>query len=583
MKNRKTNLWDNTLVALFLLCSLLYIFYNYTYTFIFLSQYHLFLDTSLFFQDRLGEPGGLAEYVTSWLMGFVTSPGSVCLLITSLVGVAFFLFRYLLKRSGSNNTLIQSALPCCFYLYIFPESLYPLLILIFALVISIGYTFVSHLYSRLLWALAGMLISYYLAAPAYFLVMTLCICTEFHFTKQKRTLYTLSTLFFLWSLLLPLLTMRFFIVMPLREAFLSKYISHPEYPFPISLLLVGLLYPSFLLFSNVLNRIKVQIYYLLSFVILFLFWGMIFIFKHNSMEQTYRYDYLVYNKDWHTILKIAKDDGLKNQQDLVYLNLALSATGQLGERFFAFPQTGVESLIPQDPKSRLELIQASEVAWHLGHIQAAQRFAFVGVLSAERSVQPRLMQRLIDTYLVQSEYRAAEKYIKILEASPLYSTWASSRRLLLDQAVSDTTSWIIEKRKQLPVTDNAYDLTRSFPNAIAFLIDDHPMETNALHYGLNFLLLYKNYTAFIKYIESRKPELKALPVHYQEALCYYYTVIDKNQEAFNTYPIETKVTDRYLRFMQSAGKLPEAILREQFGDTYYYYAHFVQPPIYTEQ
>ena len=74
--------------------------------------------------------------------------------------------------------------------------------------------------------------------------------------------------------------------------------------------------------------------------------------------------------------------------------------------------------MPHDPISRLELLQATEVAWQLAHIQAAQRFAFVGVLSSQRCVQPRLMLRLIETYLVQEEYRAAEKYMKILESSP---------------------------------------------------------------------------------------------------------------------------------------------------------------------
>ena len=56
------------------------------------------------------------------------------------------------------------------------------------------------------------------------------------------------------------------------------------------------------------------------------------------------------------------------------------------------------------------LIEASEVAWQVGQVNAAQRFAFVGVLSSQRCVQPRLMKRLVETYLVTGEYRAAEKY-----------------------------------------------------------------------------------------------------------------------------------------------------------------------------
>ena len=90
------------------------------------------------------------------------------------------------------------------------------------------------------------------------------------------------------------------------------------------------------------------------------------------------------------------------------------------------PQIGVEGFIPHDPKSRMGLIEASEVAWQVGQVNAAQRFAFVGVLSSQRCVQPRLMKRLVETYLVTGEYRAAEKYIKILESTPHYRDWAKA-------------------------------------------------------------------------------------------------------------------------------------------------------------
>lgn len=84
--------------------------------------------------------------------------------------------------------------------------------------------------------------------------------------------------------------------------------------------------------------------------------------------------------------------------------------GTIFWRFDAFPQIGVEGFIPHDPKSRMGLIEASEVAWQVGQVNAAQRFAFVGVLSSQRCVQPRLMKRLVETYLVTGEYRAAEIY-----------------------------------------------------------------------------------------------------------------------------------------------------------------------------
>ena len=120
-------------------------------------------------------------------------------------------------------------------------------------------------------------------------------------------------------------------------------------------------------------------------------------------------------------------------------------------------------------------------------MNAAQRFAFVGVLSAQRCVQPRLMQRLVESYLVNGEYRAAEKYIRILEASPRYRDWAKEQRALLDPAKAVQADWLVAKRKQLPLTDNPFDLTVTYPSAIAYLVDDHPDNQAAFEYADVFL------------------------------------------------------------------------------------------------
>ena len=143
------------------------------------------------------------------------------------------------------------------------------------------------------------------------------------------------------------------------------------------------------------------------------------------------------------------------------------------------------------------LIEASEVAWQVGQVNAAQRFAFVGVLSSQRCVPPRLMKRLVATYLVTGEYRAAEKYIKILESTPHYRDWAKAQRPLLDSVVCASTDWIKAKRAVLPVTDNPLDLTLTFPNALAFLIDDHADNRPAFEYGMGYLLVYKDLMTFM--------------------------------------------------------------------------------------
>lgn len=58
----------------------------------------------------------------------------------------------------------------------------------------------------------------------------------------------------------------------------------------------------------------------------------------------------------------------RDMDALIYLNLALSHTGRFSDDLMRFPQIGVEGFIPHDPKSRMGLIEASEVAWQVGQV-----------------------------------------------------------------------------------------------------------------------------------------------------------------------------------------------------------------------
>ena len=263
---------------------------------------------------------------------------------------------------------------------------------------------------------------------------------------------------------------------------------------------------------------------------------------------------------------------------LIYLNLALSKTGRFTSDLMRFPQIGEGGFIPHDPKSRMGLIEASEVAWQVGQVNAAQRFAFVGVLSSQRCVQPRLMKRLVETYLVTGEYRAAEKYIKILESNPHYRDWATAQRPLLDSVACASEDWIAAKRAMLPITDNPLDLTLIFPNALAFLIDDHADNRPAFEYGMGYLLVYKDLMTFMHYMELMKERGEAFPVLYQEAICLFFAAVQKDPEAFRSFPISQEVQNRFLQFMKVARSMPPAALKQQFGDTYYYYAQFILTP-----
>ena len=178
---------------------------------------------------------------------------------------------------------------------------------------------------------------------------------------------------------------------------------------------------------------------------------------------------------------------------------------------------------------------------------------------------------------MNGEYRAAEKYIRILEASPRYRAWAHEQRPLLDAAKAAQCDWIAAKRKMLPQTDNLFDLTASFPSAIAFLLDDHPDNRAAFEYAMAYLLIYKDLGAFMHYMELKRQRGEEFPKTYQEAICLFCSV-GNNQELLKQYPISDEVKGRFARFAQQLRGLTPATAKAQYGDTYYYYAQFAQTP-----
>lgn len=368
----------------------------------------------------------------------------------------------------------------------------------------------------------------------------------------------------------------------LYTSIFSKHLCHPEYPIPNSLGYIMLAYP---LIAFILYYVRSRVFIrkeswkrIVSYVFLLIAMVAGILYKKDPMEQAYRYDYYARLGEWQKIVSHARAHSVRDMDALIYLNLALSKTGRFTSDLMRFPQIGEGGFIPHDPKSRMGLIEASEVAWQVGQVNAAQRFAFVGVLSSQRCVQPRLMKRLVETYLVTGEYRAAEKYIKILESNPHYRDWATAQRPLLDSVACASEDWIAAKRAMLPITDNPLDLTLIFPNALAFLIDDHADNRPAFEYGMGYLLVYKDLMTFMHYMELMKERGEAFPVLYQEAICLFFAAVQKDPEAFRSFPISQEVQNRFLQFMKVARSMPPAALKQQFGDTYYYYAQFIPTP-----
>ena len=559
--------------------SFLFVELNYRYWYHFMEQFMLFQTTSGYLSTRLSEPGGMNEYAVEALTILFRYPCGAAMVVAGLLTAIAVCFHGYLRCCGSRAGLWLATLPTLLFLLFPQESMAPLTALLIAVGLAWGYAGLRREWVRYGVGLLMLVVAYLGAAQANLsLALLMALYELFQGEKKKRLLVVLLLLAV--GALLPLLLGRLLYVIPLREIYLSKHLCHPEYPIPTALSWIAAAFLAVALVARKITEIERNRFHfwLLAGGIVALFAALL-VWRKNPLEQAYRYDWYARQGAWERIVEHVETHPVRDKDALVYLNLALSHTGRLAIDLTRFRQIGVEGFIPHDPRSRLGLIEASEVAWQVGQVNAAQRFAFVGVLSAQRCVQPRLMQRLVDTYLVTGEYRVAEKYIKILEAAPGYRSWAASRRPLLDSAACAATDWVAAKRRWLPITDNPLDLTKTFPNALAFLIDDHADNRSALEYGMAYLLVYKDLDTFMHYMElERKRGVKRFPKLYEEAICLYYAAVRKDMAELRTYPIAPATLDRFSRFVSQARQLPPAALRAEFGDTYYYYAQFVPAP-----
>ena len=560
------------LLALFLAGSFGFFEGHYRYFYRFLEQYTLFQTTEGYWRGLLGEPGGGIEYLTAFLTQYFTIPGCSSAIIALLLAVIAGGLALFMRTAGCAQPMWLAVLPGLLFWFFPQESIAPLLAIGVACWSVLLYNSIRQpAWLRYLVGLVLLTLTYFLAAPANLLLGLFLVVAEL--SRREGTKSGLMAVAWLaLAALLPLVAMRSCFVVPMREAYLSKYMCHPEYPVPTSLIALGLAYPLTaavgLLWGErvLIRKERWRLPLAIGSLVLLMVWP--FLTCENPMEQAYRYDDYARRGDWKNIVIDAQKRGVRDVNALVYVNLALSHTGQMANGLLHFPQIGVEGLIPKEPKSRLGLIQASEVAWQVGQVNASQRFAFVGVLSAQRCVQPRLMKRLVESYLVNGEYRAAEKYIRILEASPRYRDWARAQRALLDPQQAEQADWVVAKRKQLPFTDNPFDLTVAYPSAIAYLLDDHADNQAAFEYAMAYLLIYKELGTFMHYMEQKRQRGEAFPKGYQEAICLFFSM-HADPELFKQYPISDEVKGRFLRFAQQVRSLTPATAKAQFGDTYY--------------
>ncbi len=285
-------------------------------------------------------------------------------------------------------------------------------------------------------------------------------------------------------------------------------------------------------------------------------------------------------------IAFARKAPIKTRYVIYYYNLASAAINKLPENLLSFNQIGLDGMfIPineNEETNYLNLLFGNEVYYFIGDINASQHYVLMANTFSPKCESSRMIRRMVETNIINGEYAAAGKYIKMLNQTLFYRRWAHKmEKYLFNDELCNKTPWVASKRAQMPVTDHIKSNPNSFINSLYNLLDDHPDNQAALNYLLNICLLYKDIDSFYKVLTTYRYKYTGLylPKLYQEALIVYFGT-HKDDKSFKNYLFSDKAMRQSRlfqeRYYQSHGDANALI--QNFGSTYWFYLSFAVLP-----
>ena len=285
--------------------------------------------------------------------------------------------------------------------------------------------------------------------------------------------------------------------------------------------------------------------------------------KDFAVDNEYRFG------NYDKVLDIVKNSDGWTAQMLFFYNLVFAQRGQLPEHLFDFTPNNLgtfEKIGPETP--RLTIINMNELYWALGDMTFTERAAMMTNVFAPENRNVRMMKRLAECNIVSGDSIAAQKYLRILGKTFVYSRWAEATQQHLAQG--QLPPYLAQKkpfvnhRDTITISDNAHFLMMQ-------LLDHNPDNVIALDYILCSDLLLKDITNFKRDYDrycADRPRLKPL---YQEALCIWLAGSNASQEEWQQYIKMNDVMQRFVEYNNQRGN-------PRFKGTYWYYFDKIKAP-----
>ena len=568
MKNLMIKTWKPLLSLLFGVAVVIFWAVPFVGGLCFQEQYQMFLFDTGYFLERIVLPGGLADYISEFLVQFYYMPvlgGAIIALL--LMGIQAAVWG-LMKQYGARHDFpgyLLSFLPSIALWCAMGDQnvLLSFVVALFgALVIGWIHNRFHNRLVKVVFELVSTALVYWFLGPVVFLYAALMIGDTLKNAKQKGNVFSgigYSAVILILTIAWILLTTQT-LQYPLYRIFAGlNYYRYPGAisPLPFVVMVWAVVIPFLGMIPcrqkslQKLQQSKVVIVLSYVLVIVASWFGI----KASFDEMTYElidYDFLVRTEQWDKIIEKAEKKPATTPLSVSCVNLALSQKGMLADRLFEFYQNGGEGLFPTFTRDMISPVSTAEIFFRLGMVNDAERYMF----EAQEAIpnyrkSARLTRRIIECEIINGNYQVAAKLLRRLQKTLFYGNWANQMMALLgnEKAINRHPVYgklrkYREKKQDFLFSDREMDQMLG----LLFLNDNH--NKMAYEYLMCYELLQRNMEKFIQYYPlGRFVGYDHIPRTFQEILIGNWMKTHSDPRTI-PYSVDAQNVNNTLNFIQ---------------------------------
>lgn len=568
MKNLMIKTWKPLLSLLFGVAVVIFWAVPFVGGLCFQEQYQMFLFDTGYFLERIVLPGGLADYISEFLVQFYYMPvlgGAIIALL--LMGIQAAVWG-LMKQYGARHDFpgyLLSFLPSIALWCAMGDqnALLSFVVALFgALVIGWIHNRFHNRLVKVVFELVSTALVYWFLGPVVFLYAALMIGDTLKNAKQKGNVFSgigYSAVILILTVAWILLTTQT-LQYPMYRIFAGlNYYRYPGAisPLPFVVMVWAVVIPFLGMIPchrkslQKLQQSKVVIVLSYVLVIVASWFGI----KASFDEMTYElidYDFLVRTEQWDKIIEKAEKKPATTPLSVSCVNLALSQKGVLADRLFEFYQNGGEGLFPTFTRDMISPVSTAEIFFRLGMVNDAERYMF----EAQEAIpnyrkSARLTRRIIECEIINGNYQVAAKLLRRLQKTLFYSNWANQTMALLgnEKAINRHPVYgklrkYREKKQDFLFSDREMDQMLG----LLFLNDNH--NRMAYEYLMCYELLQRDMEKFMQYYPlGRFVGYDHIPRSFQEILIGNWMKTHSDPRTI-PYSVDAQNVNNTLNFIQ---------------------------------